>query len=468
MEEQLITPEHISTELEAAPPRNPDSETSAAATTTMGVPSSAAKKIEDVFAAIRDASVYADKGIISIGDFQYVRRAIFIKGERIRNPFMSHLFKAMVDNIIVYSIVNYTLPPARLLKQWQSDHMFSMLPDGRTPPVHKDWTRELQDDDGVPPPLKARRDAENDASYKVKVTIRPVRSKSITPNNVPPYIQLPRISYANVAASLDLSSLPQGLHDYVARLISHIGDEYAHNEPFTPNHAVYKVLCRSLEADGGATAYKPDAETVANVIQPRVHRQRAVEIFRFDDDALEETAETQAAATAFDATKRLELTPYDRFFYKYFYGKQHIDSTQYTNALVSEHATSSLERAIEDEKQRKERERVEWEAKGVEMVKKAMLEQRERELRLATKRAAVKDDDDVYASPMPTPDQLGAAAEMAVANATWQQRMQEQEQQQQQKRRRIAPQPQSKQPRRQQQQPQQQRQGRKKDKATTR
>lgn len=463
-EEQLIVPEHIATEVEASAPPLPATKISPPGgehdnisstyddTEKLSAAKQNQKNLLDVFAAIRDASVYADKGIISIGDFQYVRIVIVAKGDRIRNPFMSHLFRCMVDRIIVYAIVNSTLPSARLLKQWQIEFMYALLAEGRVPPPRHEWIRELQDEEGVPPPHKERREAENDASYKVKVAIRTVRSKSMTPVDIPSYIQLPRISYVNMAVSLDLSSLPIGLHDYVVRLISHIGDAYAFGQPFVPKHSLYKELCKSFDAANGATAYKPDEETVRKVIEPRVHLQRAEENLCWSSSDKNEDIEmlkryawmqcggggggsgdttTTDVAAAAAAMAKFEGTPYDAFFYKYFYGKEHLSRAKDVASLVSEQAESSLERAREEERLRREREKIEWKVKGVEMVKKAIIEQRLREQRLGLPR---KETTDSYyftppQSPMPTPEQLEAAAQLAVANATWEQHLQQQQQQ---------------------------------------
>lgn len=379
----------------------------------------------EIFKAMRDVSVYADRGLISIGEFQYVRRAIFSKGERIRNPLMRHMFRVMIHNIITYAVANKTLPPHKLLKQWRTDFVFGLLPDGRTPPLHDDWACELRDANGQPPPNNKKREAKDDASYTVSVVVKPLRAKQYTMDDIPTYLELPRINFCNIAAAVDVSSLPYGLHNYVAQLIEHIGDEYARNEPFVHTHARYAVLRKSMDS----SRFKHNEEYVRNVIEPRVHEQRSAEDMFVDMDANEEIPEGRAAATAFESNHRVEMTPYDRFYCKYYYGRQHADRIRDADNQIAEQARASLERARVQSEERTKKRLANRDARGAAMVKKALIEQQERDAKLGSTAATTSTETYYDAlppkSPGLTPEQMEVVAEATVANLRKQQQQQQ-------------------------------------------
>lgn len=374
----------------------------------------------EIFKGLRDVSVHADRGLISIGEFRYVRRAIHYKGERILNPLMRHMFRAMVQNIISYAVANRTLPPPKVLKQWQTEFIFSLLPDGRTPPLHDDWAFELRDSNGHPPPSNKKREAKEDASYKVNVVVKPIRAKQYTVEDVPSYLELPRIHFCNIAASIDVSSLPYGLHTYVIQLIEHIGDEYARNEPFVQNHARYSVIRKAVESAN----FKHDEEYVRDVLEPKVHEQRSAEAMFVDRDANEEIPEGQSAATAFESSHRMDMTPYDRFYCKYYYGKQHADRMRSADDQIAEQARASLKRARQESEESNRKKLAIWDARGKAMVEKAYVEQQERDAKLG-----VSDDDSMLLPPKSprslTQEQIEAMAKATVANVRKQRQQQQ-------------------------------------------
>lgn len=121
----------------------------------------------EVFATVRDTTIYAPRGGTSMHEFIFIRRAIVSREEHIRNHFMSHIFRYFVGYVITYASCHKVIPRG-------------ILPGG----------------------IISR-------GCNTEIINKMVRGKRIESSDVPSVIELPRISYHNVGASLDIQLLHQ-------------------------------------------------------------------------------------------------------------------------------------------------------------------------------------------------------------------------------------------------------------------
>lgn len=138
-----------------------------------------------------------------------------------------------------------------------------------------------------------------------------VRGKRIESSDVPSVIELPRISYHNVGASLDISSISPGLQIHVGHLIEHLGEEFACKMPFVPNNVRFKVLYkRFLEDSNNCAKYKATPTYIGqqnDLLQQKRLQEESYEIS-------EEEELPPCKTLMFDATP----SSYDKLFAKYY------------------------------------------------------------------------------------------------------------------------------------------------------